>query len=160
MVNIMCTLFKFLTLSVFNCTSHCTDYTRLGFMNRKLPNPKLQYSCANFPEDNFYHKKIIIFINQNLLGLPDNFSIGIEKSNLVHQVILLGIIDQVALVEDDDVSELNLVHHQLRDGSLHFTPAVVESFHTAEVIVEIRGVNQSDAGVQSGHLAKLRNLLV
>ena len=86
----------------------------------------------------------------------------IEQSNLRLQVCLLLLVDEVSLVEDDDVCELDLVHHELGDGAEDVVAeeTLVVGLHAAEVVEELRGVYERDAGVQPRHLAQLQLVVV
>ena len=49
--------------------------------------------------------------------------------------------------------ELHLFHHQLRNCSLSIV--VLELLHARQVVVELRGVDHSDTGVESSHFAEV-----
>jgi hypothetical protein len=62
----------------------------------------------------------------------------------------------VRFVEDDDVGELDLVDHEIRDGALILGHDIVsprgEKLIRVEVVVDCEGVNDSDASIEFGEL--------
>ena len=57
------------------------------------------------------------------------------------------------LVEHHHVGELDLLHHELGDGTDGV--ALLVGLHAAQVAVELRAVHHRHAGVQPRHLAQL-----
>ena len=65
--------------------------------------------------------------------------------------------DQVGFVKEVDVGELDLVHHELSDGSNDITLVIGLGHHAAKVGIEISLINDGDTSIQSGHFPKLRS---
>jgi hypothetical protein len=89
----------------------------------------------------------------------DDLSILIELFDRVFHLLLLLIGDQVALVQQDNVCKLNLVAHQLEDGSVVSLVHVVEDLRCnlprVEICVEVAAVHHCHAGVQLRQLLQL-----
>merc|ERR1719300_1346321 len=91
------------------------------------------------------------------LALDSVYDLGfcVQQGDLLLDISMLCRGDQVGFVKEDDVCELDLVHHELSDGSNNIT--LVIGHHAAKVGIEISLINDGDTSIQSGHFSKLRS---
>ena len=90
--------------------------------------------------------------------------VGVEAAQDGHQLLALGLADQVDLADQDDVSELHLLDQQVGDRALVF---FAQGFATAgqaiglmEVAQEVHPVDHRDHGVQPRQVGQAAPLLI